>query len=162
MTDTNKITPEQPEGQAEPTPEAWHPEIQRELDKLPGIAERIKKGNQAMFIAEALEKQFPGSYMWKGLGVFHDPMVAFKFMAMSEAAAVLRWLASEHDLHIQGSMHRNELSGNLHWNLPGLLVIGDFSSPDARCKFVQTGTKSVPVYEMKCDGEAVPEEVAHG
>lgn len=153
----NKITDNQAPGQAEPL----HPLIQDEVSRLEKKIAWVKSVGPQLAIAEELEKRFPGQFYTRSIDCFCvEVNIFFKFKTMAEATALLRMLATEKNLHLKGKPNIADSGDAYYWRLGGFCIIGQFSSSEAdACKLVQVGTKTVPVYELRCGDKAaeVPE-----
>lgn len=174
MDDSQKIHPQQAEGQgepiyptyrvektvqAQPVPQPMHRDIQAALDKIPAHIDALKALNSMMLLGAILEAAYPDFYMSTSLYAA-EPLViiSMKFNAVPEAAGVLRYLAAVHNLHQKEKVWIYEADKSLNWKFPGMRLTGHFNQANAKCRFVQTGVKTEPVYEMRCDGmESLPD-----
>jgi hypothetical protein len=106
-----------------------------------------------MWIAQEMESKYRDGFMYKHLSA-GDAMVSvsIRFSSLSEATAALKWLATAHDMHQTQKMWQYDQDKSLNWSFKGFRLSGHFNNPDAQCRFVKTGTKTVDVFEMRCDG----------
>lgn len=146
--DTQEVTSPAPGGQAEPL----HPFLQEQVKYLERRIAGVRAMAPAVALAEELEKRYPGLYYTKSADVFFNEFnIYFQFKTMAQAAALLRVLAEEKGLHMKRAPNKSDDGGTYYWHLPGLCIIGSFSSPEAdACRLVQVGVKEVPVYELRC------------
>jgi hypothetical protein len=150
--DTNEITHVPPESQAEST---LHRDIQAELDRIPDWVNRLKAANRFMLLGTELEGRYPETYLSTRIWAFDaQVIISFKFASMAQATEVLRYLATVHNLHHKDKVWIYANDKSLNWSYNGFRLTGHFNADSARCKFVQTGTRLEPVYEMRCDDSA--------
>lgn len=149
--DTEKTTSPSLEGQAEPA-EALHPEIAAELADMEKRMSRLRGMGPQVALAIELEKRFPDNYMSRSIDSLRGEVnISFTFKTTAESAAVLRVLTHEKGLRQKRSAFSNPETKNICWQFPGYWIVGSFSSSEAdACKFVQVGTKVVPVFELRC------------
>jgi hypothetical protein len=126
------------------------------LDTLNLYANRLAKLEPSLCIVDRLEELFP--YMFAYSYFNHDYLcikAEFNFLSMVDARKVLRYVVKEcHLTQVEVT------KGNpyVYWKFDGIIISGNFSSPDATCTFVKTGTKEVDTFDMVCKGNQNPVE----
>lgn len=143
-----KITENPAPAQGESLPPILADEVarlERKIVQVRGMAPSVA-------LADELERRFPDQYYTRSVdAIFGEFNIFFKFKTMSQAATLFRLLAAEKGLHLKGKPSISEDGGTYYWRVPGICIIGMFSSTEAdACKLVQVGTKTVPVYELRC------------
>lgn len=158
--DTEKIAETPAPAQAE----SLHPLLQEKVDRLKRRIDAVHSMSPVIEHVLALEAAFPGFYLNRDLDVFDaDAIVRFRFKTLAEAAEVLRFLAAR-GLHLRHKPHPSQDDKSMNWSLHGIYMVGYFRSEEEdACRYVQVGTKEVPVYELRCGdkpAEAPQEPVA--
>jgi hypothetical protein len=153
------ITTEAAEVKAEPL----HPLLQEKVERYKQRIEAVHRMSPAIEHVLALEAAFPDFYMNRDLDIFDaDAVVRFRFKTLAQAAEVLRFLAAR-GLHLNYKPVHHENDKSINWSLPGIYMVGYFrSEEEGACRYVQVGTKEVPVYELRCGGQPAeaPQEPA--
>jgi hypothetical protein len=149
--------------QAPAETEALHPLLQEKVERLKQRIEAVHRMSPAVEHVLALEAAFPDFYLNRDLDIFDaDAVVRFRFKTLAQAAAVLRFLAAR-GLHLKHKPLHHQDDKSINWSLPGIYMVGYFRSEEEdACRYVQVGTKEVPVYELRCGGKPAesPQEPA--
>lgn len=138
--------------------------------RMEQINEYIKYTGQAA-IADAVVAEFPNQKDGEGNttgirieGTIHYSgvdIIVRNMVKIADATPVLRFLASK-GYRLRGDAEKMTYTAGWQWKVSGdegtIEVRGHFADqPEATCKMVQTGSKTVeqPIYEMQCE-EVVP------
>lgn len=126
--------------------------IEKALEELDEMLAKILGSVAAAEIAEQFLEAFPlngGNVRWCD-GVTVD----FTAKTMADVAEALAWFA-KHGQRQSFPPFDHPGTNSRCYNLAGIKLWADFapvSDDGATCRYVQTGTKEVPVMELQCGG----------
>ena len=126
--------------------------LQEKLDELERMRLQYLAIKPIIDEAEAFILANPDGFKWAQI-VINDLQIAYSANTVDEAKQILKALVKTG--RKAGKMVDDEKYKTLKWDCGGidLIVYLNTSNPMA-CKWVETGTKTVPVYELQCGGVA--------
>lgn len=128
--------------------------LDEEITKAQKAVDWLKENSQRLWIVEQLEERFKELMFAKYVDpIFNSVGMTFNFTDMTQATEVIKVLTNEYGLHQTSSMIEDTSSKRRCWFFNGFILAAYFNQEGATCKYVQVGTKEVPVYEMKCEGK---------
>lgn len=86
---------------------------------------------------------------------YNGPMLLCQLKNMEDVKQIIRFLA-EKGYHQTKPPQDNPLLHMRRWFFGRMLIMGMFFGDGASCRYIQTGVKEEPVYELHCD--EVPEK----
>lgn len=154
------------------TETTYEPAVEKAIRLYQSWIREAIAANPEARIARMLEEQFPDEHYHTG--ITGRLTVQMKFTSRDRLVRVMRWLRSKgyrsiehrdypeqkHRTYSIAPVNEPARYGPHQWDLNA------YFTEDATCKYVEVGTRTVPateahevpVLELRCDGEALPDE----